>query len=121
MIPLDYITAWRARVPWVQDFQVEQDLVISRALVHIFSHPALAEGLAFRGGTALYKLYLRPARYSEDIDLVQVRAEASGPIMDALHESSTPGSAGLNGNRPKTASPSFTVSTPRTLLPCVCA
>ena len=86
MIPLDYITAWRARVPWVQDFQVEQDLVISRALVHIFSHPALAEGLAFRGGTALYKLYLKPARYSEDIDLVQVRAEASGPIMDALHE-----------------------------------
>ena len=31
--------------------------------------------LAFRGGTALYKLYLTPAaRYSEDIDLVQVEA-----------------------------------------------
>ena len=86
MIPLDYITEWRARAPWVQDFQVEQDLVISRALVEIFSHPILAEGLAFRGGTALYKLYLKPARYSEDIDLVQIRAEASGPIMDALRE-----------------------------------
>jgi predicted nucleotidyltransferase component of viral defense system len=86
MIPLDYITEWRARAPWVQDFQVEQDLVISRALVEIFSHPVLAEGLAFRGGTALYKLYLKPARYSEDIDLVQLRAEASGPIMDALRE-----------------------------------
>lgn len=86
MIPLDYITEWRARAPWVHDFQVEQDLVISRALVEIFSHPILAEGLAFRGGTALYKLYLKPARYSEDIDLVQLRAEASGPIMDALRE-----------------------------------
>ena len=32
-------------------------------------------GLAFRGGTALYKLHLRPnARYSEDLDLVQVAA-----------------------------------------------
>ena len=86
MIPLDHITAWRARAPWVQDFQVEQDLIISRALVEIFSHPVLAEGLALRGGTALYKLYLKPARYSEDIDLVQLRAEAAGPIMDALRE-----------------------------------
>ena len=39
MIPRDYITEWRAQAPWVQDFQVEQDLVISRALVAIFSHP----------------------------------------------------------------------------------
>jgi hypothetical protein len=33
----DFITEWRAEAPWVQDFQVEQDLVISRALVEIFS------------------------------------------------------------------------------------
>lgn len=85
MIPRDFITEWRAEAPWVQDFQVEQDLVISRALVEIFSHPVLREALAFRGGTALYKLHLKPAaRYSEDIDLVQTRAEAAGPMMDAL-------------------------------------
>lgn len=85
MIPHDYITEWRAQAPWVQDIQVEQDLVISRALVEIFSHPVLADTLAFRGGTALYKLYLKPAaRYSEDIDLVQMRAEPAGPVMDAL-------------------------------------
>jgi predicted nucleotidyltransferase component of viral defense system len=72
VIPRDFITEWRAEAPWVQDFQVEQDLVISRALVEIFSHPLLREALAFRGGTALYKLHLKPAaRYSEDIDLVQ--------------------------------------------------
>lgn len=32
MIPRDYITTWRAQAPWVQDSQVEQDPVISRAL-----------------------------------------------------------------------------------------
>lgn len=87
MIPRDYITEWRAQAPWVRVYQVEQDLVISRALVEIFSHPVLQEALAFRGGTALYKLHLRPpARYSEDIDLVQTKAEAAGPMMDALRE-----------------------------------
>lgn len=87
MIPRDYITEWRREAPWVQDFQVEQDLVISRALVEIFSHPLLNDALAFRGGTALYKLHLKPpARYSEDIDFVQTRAEPAGPMMDALRE-----------------------------------
>ena len=87
MIPRDYITEWRSEAPWVQDFQVEQDLVISRALVAIFAHPVLGKSLAFRGGTALYKLYLKPAaRYSEDIDLVQITREPAGPVMDALRE-----------------------------------
>jgi predicted nucleotidyltransferase component of viral defense system len=85
MIPRDYITAWRAQAPWVQDAQVEQDLVISRALTEIFSCPVLNDALALRGGTALYKLHIKPpARYSEDIDLVQVRAEPAGPMMEAL-------------------------------------
>lgn len=87
MIPQDYITEWRARAPWVQDFQIEQDLVICRALVAIYTHPLLGQSLAFRGGTALYKLFLTPAaRYSEDIDLVQIKAEPAGPLMSALRE-----------------------------------
>ena len=87
MIPHDYITEWRSEAPWVEDYQVEQDLVISRALVEIFSHPLLGRSLAFRGGTALYKLFIRPpARYSEDLDLVQIEAGPAGPIMDALHD-----------------------------------
>jgi predicted nucleotidyltransferase component of viral defense system len=86
VIPRDYITSWRANVPWVQDFQVEQDLVISRALVQIFSRRELSAALAFRGGTALHKLHMKPpARYSEDIDLVQVHAGAIGPTLTALH------------------------------------
>jgi len=87
VIPRDYITEWRAQAPWVQDFQVEQDLVISRALVEIFSSARLRDALAFRGGTALYKLHLKPAaRYSEDIGLVQTRAEPAGATMEALRE-----------------------------------
>ncbi len=87
MIPHDYITEWRKQAPWIRDFQVEQDLVIARALVEVFSHPVLAERLAFRGGTALYKLHLQPpARYSEDIDLVQLVPGPVGSMMDAFHE-----------------------------------
>lgn len=87
MIPRDYITEWRTEAPWVQDIQVEQDLVISRALVDIFSHSILNEALAFRGDTALYKIHLKPpARYSEDIDLVQIKEGPAGPTMEALRE-----------------------------------
>ncbi len=85
MIPRDFITEWRKEAPWVRDFQVEQDLIVSRALVNIFSNRLLSKALAFCGGTALYKLYVKPAaRYSEDIDLVQVMAEPAGPVMKAL-------------------------------------
>ena len=84
MIPHDYITEWRARAPWVQDAQVEQDLIIARAIVAVFGHPPLCQSLAFRGGTALYKLHLPPVRYSEDIDLVQIEPAPIGPTLDAL-------------------------------------
>jgi len=90
MIPLDYITAWRTHAPWPQLSQVEQDLIICRALVELYSHPLLAENLAFRGGTALFKLHLPPARYSEDIDLVQMKPGPIGPVMDAIQEKLNP-------------------------------
>ena len=70
MIPQADIIAWRRVAPWPDDGMVEQDLVLSRALVEIFSDATLAHGLAFRGGTALHKLVLAPpSRYSEDLDL----------------------------------------------------
>ncbi len=47
----------------------------------------MADRLAFRGGTAIHKLLLRqPLRYSEDIDLVQRRAEPIGPTVNALRD-----------------------------------
>ena len=85
MIPADYIAEWRQHVSWVPSSQVEHDLVLSRVLVEIFGDSSLAEALAFRGGTALYKLHMTPApRYSEDIDLVQTRAEPIGATLDRL-------------------------------------
>lgn len=68
MIPQSYITAWRKRAPWQENYQVEQDLIIHRALIALFRDEFIKERLAFRGGTALHKLFLFPAvRYSEDI------------------------------------------------------
>ena len=91
MIPRDHITEWRTYAPWSEDFQVEQDLVISRALINIFTEPVLTNSLAFRGGTAIYKLFLTPpARYSEDIDLVQVEPGPAGPIMGCLRNALDP-------------------------------
>lgn len=86
MISNAFIKEWRQKAPWPKNDQVEQDLIISRALVEIFNHPDVAENLAFRGGTALYELYLKPVRYSEDIDLVQVHPGPIGSLMDALKE-----------------------------------
>lgn len=82
MIPQSNIMEWSRQVPWKTNEQVEQDLMICRALVEIFSDNWLANSVAFRGGTALHKLYLSPQPpYSEDDDLVQVRAE---PIKETV-------------------------------------
>ena len=73
MIDRASIMAWAEQAPWNDPAMVEQDLIICRALVDIFSDDFLKNELAFRGGTALHKLYLQPQpRYSEDIDLVQI-------------------------------------------------
>lgn len=85
MIPKVFITEWRRTAPWALDALVEQDLVLTRALVELFAHPLVADNLAFRGGTALNKLHLKPAsRYSEDIDLVQRQPGPIGETLSAL-------------------------------------
>lgn len=77
--------AWRSVAPWLADSQVEQDLVLSRVLVEVFSNTKLRENIAFRGGTALYKLHFPSAwRYSEDIDLVQIRSGSIGVILNEI-------------------------------------
>ncbi len=90
MIPKRYIDGWKATAPWPDNDQVEQDLIICRALVALFSDDFLRENLAFRGGTALHKLYLNPApRYSEDIDLVQIKGGPIKPILDKINSAIT--------------------------------
>ena len=61
MIPFAYTQAWRSNAPWPTNAQVEQDLIICRALCDLFTAPALAGKIAFRGGTAIHKLLFRAA------------------------------------------------------------
>ena len=85
MIPRMNIVAWGQTVPWVEQRQIEQDLIISRALVELFNAPPLQGQLRFRGGTALNKLHFpNPLRYSEDIDLVRTSAGPIGPVLQAV-------------------------------------
>ena len=50
MIPRAHITAWRGTAPWATDAQVEQDLVISRALVDLYRDDSWGVGSCIRGG-----------------------------------------------------------------------
>lgn len=87
MIPKANLQAWSAIAPWPDPRQVEQDLIICRALCDLFSADALKGKLAFRGGTAINKLlFAKPLRYSEDIDLVQPEAAPIGKTIDAVRE-----------------------------------
>lgn len=88
MIPKNFIQDWgQQNVSWQALNMIEQDLIISRALVCLYSNPIIKNNLVFRGGTALNKLYIKPAaRYSEDIDLVQIRAEPIGETIEAIRK-----------------------------------
>ncbi len=87
MIPPMHLAHWRAKTPWGLDSQIEQDLVLTKAVIQLYSDPNLTNAFAFRGGTAMQKLfYDPPTRYSEDIDLVQIRAEPIGSAIDAIRE-----------------------------------
>ncbi len=75
MIQHTHLTAWQTHAPWPKRSQIEQDLRLSRGVAAIFADSVLSEHLAMRGGTVLHKAHLAPAaRYSEDIDLVLVKA-----------------------------------------------
>lgn len=85
MIPEVFIENWRKTVPWQMTEQIQQDLMISRALVDLYNDPHVKDALVFRGGTALNKLFINPpARYSEDIDFVQKNADPIGQTIDAI-------------------------------------
>jgi hypothetical protein len=85
MILLRELVAWRRHAPWPKDFQIEQDLLLTRAMAAIFSDDFLSGQVAMRGGTVLHKIHLAPAaRYSEDVDLVLVGDRPEGHIQKAL-------------------------------------
>ena len=85
MIPIAYLQEWSEHAPWPDLRQVEQDLIICRAICDLFNCEQLVGKIAFRGGTAIHKLlFEKPLRYSEDIDLVQTQAEPIGTTIDAI-------------------------------------
>ncbi|ANS80270.1 hypothetical protein SGUI_2874 [Serinicoccus hydrothermalis] len=87
MIPYNAVTAWGVDHPWPTREQVEQDLLLSRAICAIASDAYLGQELVFRGGTALHKLHLpEPWRYSEDLDYVRTSAGGIKPLTQALTE-----------------------------------
>ena len=87
MIPQPTIRKWQESFPWQKDYQIEQDLIICRSICALFNDEYLSEHLAFRGGTAFNKLYLQPQpRYSEDIDLVQIKAEPIKETIDKIRD-----------------------------------
>jgi len=97
MIPAAYITEWQKNAPWQNNAQVEQDLVIERALVELFSNDKIRENLAFRGGTVLHKMFLKPqVRYSEDIDLVQINPTEIGDLLSIIRKT-----LGFIDNKPR--------------------
>ena len=85
MIPQIFVEHWRKAVCWKTLTQIEQDLIISRSLIDLYSDPHIKNAVVFRGGTALNKLFIKPpARYSEDIDFVQKDAAPIGKTIDVI-------------------------------------
>lgn len=79
------ILAHQTVVPWSAQYQVEQDLLLCRAMVALFNDAFLSAQIAMRGGTLLHKVHLAPpSRYSEDIDLVVVGTRPEDHIRRAI-------------------------------------
>jgi len=87
LIPKSYINQWKLVSPWQQDEFVEQDLILSRLLIELYSSKIFSDNLIFRGGTALHKLFFKtPHRYSEDLDFVQIKAGHIGDVLTELRK-----------------------------------
>jgi len=87
MIDQHSLINWKKYAPWPSEVQVEQDLIISRALIEIFNHPLLSEELSLRGGACMQRCFFnQPLRYSEDIDLVQNYSKPIGSVFNAIRQ-----------------------------------
>lgn len=92
MIPMSYINEWREFANWKNDALIEQDLILSRIIIELYQDLVIQQGLAFRGGTALQKLFYsdKQQRYSEDIDLVQINAGPIGNLVNRIRQKLDP-------------------------------
>ena len=82
------IIAHQSVVLWPNQRQVEQDLLLCRAMTALFNDDFLKTQIAMRGGTLLHKIHLAPpSRYSEDIDLVVMGDRPDEHIAKAVKRS----------------------------------
>lgn len=89
MISNSHLVEWQSTVaPWPSSDQVEHDIILSRAICALYENPVICEKMAFRGGTALHKLFIHDkARFSEDLDFVQIDSSPIGDLAQAIHKS----------------------------------
>ena len=87
MILQETLEKERQRRNWKFLYQIEQDILLERALVSMYQNEHIRNTLVFRGGTALNKLFLNPAaRYSEDLDFVQLKSAPIGTTLGAIKQ-----------------------------------
>ena len=76
------VIAHQLVVPWPSQVQVEQDLLLCRAMVTLFDDAFLQGQIAMRGGTLLHKVHLAPA--SGDRINVELSVEPSSGRLDMM-------------------------------------
>jgi uncharacterized protein len=67
----------KANAVGVRDQQIEKDYILSWILFGIAKHEQLSNGIVFKGGTVLKKVYFEDYRFSEDLDFTLLNAEIS--------------------------------------------
>ena len=71
----------------IGDAQIEKDYVITWVLYGIAQNNTLRNALAFKGGTALKKVYFKDYRFSEDLDFTLLNEELTNDqIIAAFNE-----------------------------------
>ena len=91
MIPKKILQGWKKYANYEIPEMIEQDLIISRAIVCLFGNKIVRESVIFIGGTVINKGFLeRPRRHSEDIDWVQIRCEPIGNTLNAIRSELDP-------------------------------
>lgn len=87
VIPAHLIDAWAGVAPWATRKQVEQDLVLSRLIVEIASHPQVRDELVLRGGACLHKVVLAsPRRFTAGLGYARASHSPIGTVLDAVRE-----------------------------------
>ena len=85
MIPQSYIDAWRSEAPWSSDLQVEQDLVLARAVAELFGDDRARELVAMRR-VCSGQLSLRPSANSDVLWQIYGAWQGKNPAARPAHK-----------------------------------